>query len=156
MQLSYKGNATGCKVLVYWTAQQRHALLSDYSVVFLYRYGTWSDLVHVCVYSDYLHVNDWSKHMSGMFMQSHVTSCKVMQSHVKSYKVCKVSRQVKSRTCSVNFTLLSQRFTCIQAFSGSWREVVVYHRWSLEFRLVFLCCFFRKQTWTKLDHIPRQ
>ena len=72
-------------------------------------------------------------------MQRHARSCNVMQGHAKSCKV-------ESHTSLVNFTLLSQRFTCIQAFSGGWREVVVYHRCSPELRLVFLCCFSRKQS----------
>ena len=38
------------------------------------------------------------------------------------------------------------KYNSIQVFSGGWREVVVYHRWSPEFRLVFLCCFLRKQS----------
>ena len=67
------------------------------------------------VYSNCLYVNDRSKCTSGMFMQSHAMSC----------HVCKVSRQVESHTCLVNFTLLLRRFTCIQAFSGGWREVVL-------------------------------
>ena len=60
--------------------------------------------------------------------QAHATSCKVMQSHV--------IMQGKSHTSFVNFTVQSRRFTCIQAFSGGWRGVVVYHRWSLESELV--------------------
>ena len=67
--------------------------------------------------------------------QDHATSCKVMQSHV--------IMQDKPHTSLVNFTLLSQRFACIQDFSGSWRGVVVYHRprWSPESKLVpFIIC----------------
>ena len=88
------------------------------------------------IYNNYLYVNDWSKCMSGMFMQSHAMSCKVMQMsckvmqcHAKSCNVCKcLSRQVESHICLVNFTLLLWHFACIQAFSGSWSEVAVYHR----------------------------
>ena len=74
---------------------------------------TQSTLVH----SSYLYVNHQSECMSGMFMQSHAKSC----------NVCKVSRQVESYTCSVNFSLRSQRFACIQVKwleRSGWREVV--------------------------------
>ena len=75
-------------------------------------------------------------------MQGRATSCKVVQHHARSCKVM----QGKSHTSLVNFTLLSRHFTCFQAFSDCWRKVVVYHRWSLVFKLVFLCCFFWKKS----------
>ena len=43
-------------------------------------------------------------------------SWNVIQSHAQSCNVCKVSRQVESHTCSVNFTLLSLCFTAVQFF----------------------------------------
>ena len=77
---------------------------------------------------------------TGMLFKSHAMYA--------MYTIVTVSRQFGSYTCSVNFTILSQHFAYIQGFSGSWREVVVYmyHRWSPEFRLVFPCYFFWKQS----------
>ena len=43
---------------------------------------------------------------SSKVMEHHAKSCNVMQSHAMSCNVCKVSRQVESHTCLVNFTLL--------------------------------------------------
>ena len=102
------------------------------------------------VYSNYLYVNDRSKCSSSILFQ--VMQCNVAQGHAKSCNVmqCMQGKQAgESHTYSVSFTLLSRHFACTQAFSGSWREVVIYHRWSLEFRLVFLCCFFRNYLYSQ-------
>ena len=56
--------------LVYWTAQQWHALLSDRRVVFLYIYGMWSNSRSMFVYGNYLYVNDWTG-----FNHLHINSC---------------------------------------------------------------------------------
>ena len=75
---------------------------------------------------------------------SKVMQCNVMQSHAMSCKVCKVSRDVESHTCSVNFTLLSRCFACIQAFQAvgeKWLSITGGLRnsnWSVYLFMLFL------------------
>ena len=86
-----------------------------------------------------------SKVMQCKVMQGHATLRKAMQCPARSSIVMQVQSHVimqgKSHTSSVNFTLLLRRFACTQAFSGSRRGVVVYHRWSPEYKLVLFMLF---------------
>ena len=54
------------------------------------------------------------KCMSGVLFLSHAM-----------YKAVKVSRQVESYTRTVNFTLLSRHFACIQAVGEKWLSTSV-------------------------------
>ena len=79
---------------LYWSAQQRHAILSDRGFVFLYNYRTWS---HTSLWK--LFICKWPK------VSSVCVVC-VCRSHsmYAMYTIIKVSRPVGSYTCSVNFT----------------------------------------------------
>ena len=130
--------------------------LSDRGVVFCIFMGS-DPTRSTFVFGNYLYVNGQSKLVRSMLflgqaMRHHARSCNVMQCHARSWKSCKVmqihanSCKVELHTRLVHFSLLRWRFACIQVFSGGWTEVVVYHRWSTEFGLVYLCCLFRKRS----------